>query len=280
MVNTDPSGAGDGCDGEGDCDYSDTNTIDVGDQGPDGYALPGPVELSLPDAPGFGTAVGSDDNATIAGMSFMDWAQANPLIEVDMVFNAPGAPSENSGTDSGIASLAITGVGQMSEMGQALFTDPALTSYWRNAGGAVNFLGWSTIGVVAAPAVAANAPAWAGAVANRVLLGPALNRVFWYGAGYFGASSYAATSEGTILGETPMGRILDLFTKPQGGGFGFGYEVTMQPYWAAASRMFAQGAQGPVVMFPGITANPASIWFTEELPTLANRGTEIIVMGP
>jgi RHS repeat-associated protein len=122
-------------------------------------------------------------------------------------------------------------------------------------------------------------PAVASAAVNRLLFGPALNRVFWYGAGYFAASSYAATSEGTMLGDTPVGSVLDFFTRPIAGGFGFGWE-TMQPYWASASQMFAQGAQGPVLMFPGIVANPASIWFTEELPALTDNGTQIITMGP
>ena len=107
---------------------------------------------------------------------------------------------------------------------------------------------------------------------------PAANRVFWYGAGYFAASNYAAMSEGTTLGETAVGRILDFFTEPRGGGFGLAYD-TMQPLWAAASQAFAQGAQGSVLMFPGVEPIPTSIWFTTELPTLTGKGIPIITMG-
>lgn len=113
---------------------------------------------------------------------------------------------------------------------------------------------------------------------NRLLFGPALNRVFWSGAGYFGAKEYAEMTSGSTLQMTNAGRVLSFLTKPQDGGFGFDYLKTMKPWWESASQRFAEGAEGPVLMFQGVNGYTGPIWNNIESIVLAARNIPVYSM--
>jgi hypothetical protein len=91
---------------------------------------------------------------------------------------------------------------QMGDIGEAVFHGPGMAKLWNSAyrWGEGAFIGTGI--VVAAPAAieaAAAVPGVINAGVNRVMFGPALNRVFWSGAGYFSARAFAEMSEGSIL---------------------------------------------------------------------------------
>jgi hypothetical protein len=90
---------------------------------------------------------------------------------------------------------------------EALFHGPGMRTLWNSAAswGDAAFIG--TGAVLALPAVVEGAAA-APVIANRVLLGPAANRVFWSGGTAVGwrAMQWAAMNEGTTLEMTPVGR--------------------------------------------------------------------------
>jgi RHS repeat-associated protein len=117
-------------------------------------------------------------------------------------------------------------------------------------------------------------PTIATTVANRLLFGPVVNRVFWSGAGYFAAHSYALMNEGTTLEDSPLGKTLDLFTQSEAGGFGISYQ-TMRPFWDTASGAFARGATGNVLMFPGLNGYIGPTFGNIEQPILSGSGIGI-----
>ncbi len=144
------------------------------------------------------------------------------------------------------------------------FNDPI----WPVASNTVNDIGagYASIyaGIFAVPEVFSAATAGVG----RVLFGSTLNRVFWSGAGYFGAHSYALMNEGTTLEMTPVGRFLEFV------GEDVHFE-TMRPLWNAASAAFARGAQGPVLMFEGMGGFQGETWREIESVVLSSRGITV-----
>jgi len=140
---------------------------------------------------------------------------------------------------------------------EALFHAPGMAATWNNAAGAGNFFGYATLGVVGGFGIGEAAVAMPG-IAQSILYGPAANRVFWSGAGYFGARAFAEMTEGSTLEMTPVGSTLEFL-----GDHGVPWNV-MQPLWNAASSGFASGAQGPVVMFQGLNGYTGAIWNTIE----------------
>jgi RHS repeat-associated protein len=142
---------------------------------------------------------------------------------------------------------------------------------WSNTAIVGNALGAATAAVSALPAVVpavSSAASVAGTAANRALLGPLTNRVFWSGSGaMLGAMRWAAGNEGTALEMTPVGRALELF-----GDFA-------SSLWPVASRFFAQGATGPVVVYQGSVLRVGSIWGSIEYPILSSGGNPITYIG-
>ncbi len=146
---------------------------------------------------------------------------------------------------------------------------PGMAQFWNSAAswGNAAFIGTGVV-LAGVPAVAEAAVA-APAIATSVLYGPATNRVFWSGAGYFGARAYASMTGGSTLEMTPVGSTLEFL-----GERGIPWSI-MQPLWASASRVFAGGAQGPVLMFQGLNGYTGNIWNTVESIVLTGRFTYI-----
>lgn len=128
----------------------------------------------------------------------------------------------------------------------------------------VNYAGMGTAAVLTLPVVVPAASA-AGDLAltglNRALFGQLTNRIFWSGgsAAMFGAAERASENSGMTLEMTAAGRTLTAL-----GQFG-------KPLWPLASRMFAQGAAGPVTAVQGSFLRLTSIWGTTEYPQLVGK---------
>jgi len=126
-------------------------------------------------------------------------------------------------------------------------------------------------GAVFAPEIAAGTGAAASWGANATgLLGPAANRIFWSGAGYFGAQAAAELEEGSTLESTFIGRVLENTQD----AFGLSYQ-TMKPAWDWASSAFANGAQGTATMYQGLNGYTGQIWNNIESPILNSNSVRV-----
>jgi hypothetical protein len=128
----------------------------------------------------------------------------------------------------------------------------------------VDYAGAGTAVLLTLPVVvpaAADAGGIALTGANRLLFGQLTNRIFWTGgtAAMLGAAERASESGGVTLEMTAAGRTLTAL-----GRFG-------DPLWSAASRMYAQGAVGPVTAVQGSFLRLTSIWGTTEYPQLIGK---------
>jgi RHS repeat-associated protein len=135
---------------------------------------------------------------------------------------------------------------------------------WSNTAGVGNALGAATAAVSALPVLipAATATADAGGAAlNRVLFGPLSNRFFWSGgtAAMLKAMELANEGGGSSLEMSLAGRALT------------GMKGFANPFWSVASRMFAQGAVGPVSVVQGPVLRITSTWGTVEYPQLIGK---------
>ena len=89
------------------------------------------------------------------------------------------------------------------------------------------------------------------------------------------AEAYALKNPGTTtLGQTRAGQnlqsLIDRLNVPWDGAGG------AREMWARLSKVYAQGAKGPVHFFTGPTGyGPNSIWITTEKPILTSRGVII-----
>jgi hypothetical protein len=122
-------------------------------------------------------------------------------------------------------------------------------------------------------AIAAEA---AGAAADTPAAGAAQpTSVFWSGPGAESAANeWVAANGGQTLGMTQAGQDVAAATQ------GMDWEQA-QPIWQAASKQFAANAWGDVQAFVSSGANPTSVFFTTELPTLLanpNVGTIFITI--
>jgi RHS repeat-associated protein len=139
--------------------------------------------------------------------------------------------------------------------------------------GVAGFYGASLVGagaVVAAPAAAgavSTAGQWAANTAG--LLGPATGRVFWSGSA-LAASRFAGGMGGSILEDTPLGRIADIAQTylPQ--------TPTTGAVWSWLSEAYAGGAQGVATYFEGSGGYQGWNWLNRELPTLIQNGVPVI----
>jgi RHS repeat-associated protein len=128
----------------------------------------------------------------------------------------------------------------------------------------VDYAGVGTAAVLSLPVVVPAASA-AGDLAltglNRALFGQFTNRIFWTGGttAMLGAAARASEEGGLTLEMTAAGRTLTAL-----GRFG-------DPLWSAASRMYAQGAVGPVTVFQGPVLRVVSTWGTVEYPQLIGK---------
>ena len=122
-----------------------------------------------------------------------------------------------------------------------------------------------------APEIAAGASSAASWGANATgMLGPAANRIFWSGAGYFGAQGAAELEEGSTLESTFIGRALENTQD----AFGLSYQ-TMKPAWDWASSAFANGAQGAATMYQGLNGYTGQIWNNIESPILNSNSVRV-----
>lgn len=102
------------------------------------------------------------------------------------------------------------------------------------------------------------------------LLGPAANRIFWSGVGYFGAQNAAQLEEGATLESTFIGRVLENTQQ----ALRLPYSVT-KPAWDWASAAFAQGAQGAAGMYEGYGGYTGQTWNNIESVILKARGITV-----
>jgi RHS repeat-associated protein len=111
----------------------------------------------------------------------------------------------------------------------------------------------------------------ASAAANATgALGPAANRIFWSGAGYFGAQRAAQLEQGSTLESTLLGRVLENTQQ----ALNLSYSTT-KPIWDWASGAFARGAQGSVAMYEGLGGYTGQTWNNTESVILKARDIPI-----
>ena len=182
-------------------------------------------------------------------------SQANTLPQGDQGGSGGTTLNRATGEDSGDIDITLDMINNARALAPA---------FNRGAAQVNMFAAAATVQAGVAAAVVAG-PTVAGMVGQRVLLGPALNRAFWSGAGYFLASSAPSV---TVLDETPVGKVLSVLTNDAGEGFGFNYS-TMSPFWNMASEQFARGASGPVVMYTGLDGYLGPTFLNYELPQLS-----------
>jgi hypothetical protein len=101
-------------------------------------------------------------------------------------------------------------------------------------------------------------------------LGPAANRIFWSGAGYFGAQRAAQLEQGSTLESTLLGRVLENTQQ----ALNLSYSTT-KPIWDWASGAFARGAQGSVAMYEGLGGYTGQTWNNTESVILKARDIPI-----
>jgi hypothetical protein len=186
--------------------------------------------------------------------------------EREIRYGWEGAPASHDLCRDQISSLRAVWLGRSSPARKA-------GQLWNNAAGTMNAF---SAGYTAAFAGVLAAPAIGGAIsvtANRVLFGSALNRVFWSGgtSAAYRAWQWASSNEGTTLDMTPAGRALTALG-----------DWVPSSVWSTASRLFAQGASGPVVAFQGTLLRLAPVlntWAAEEYPQLLLKRNPISYIG-
>ena len=151
-----------------------------------------------------------------------------------------------------------------------LFGAPGLP-YWTGANQLVTngTIGFTSMygGAFLGPQIAGGASAAANATGA---LGPTANRIFWSGAGYFGAQRAAQLEQGSTLELTLLGRVLENTQQ----AFNLSYSTT-KPIWDWASGAFARGAQGSVTMYGGVGGYTGQTWNNIESVILKARDIPI-----
>jgi hypothetical protein len=163
---------------------------------------------------------GGDDNTVYTADQYTvlsTFAGTNADITISMGgYSDTGSPDASLTSIPDSFSLSTSSISSMLSSGVSTDAEQGITNIGEVATGAG--IGTTTADKVAAAVTlgtigtVAAGPTIVG-LGARAFLGPAVNRVFWYGAGYFAASNYAATYEGTMIGETPLGRFLSFLTK-------------------------------------------------------------------